>query len=180
MSEESLEDLIKYYEELGLLNFIDGGNAYLVRDLNAARQIVEGYFQGQILGHSVRREDKRDTLACILNHPFLKNKTHVGSLQTILEKMEYEQVPDEIRKKIYKAVISLAVKEHVLIDGKRNLKATYSELLGVRTFVKMFAMIKDNISCIDRISYLELLGDIRETANNIYKSQRNWRKYNSK
>lgn len=180
MKKETLEELIKYYKGLGLLNFIDGGNAYSESDLDAARKIVEGFFEVQIFKHSVRSEDKRDALVCILNHPFLKNKFHLVSLQTILETMESTQVPDEIRKKIYKAVISLAVKDYVLIDENRNLKATYSELLGVRTLGKMLAMIKENISCIDRISYFELLGDIRDTANNIYKSQRNWRKYNSK
>ena len=164
---DELEELDRYYRELGLSDFIDGENRCSLENLQAARIIVDGFFDGpevSALGVNAGDIEKRSTFMCLLNNIFLKDNSPIkGSLKRIIDRMNQEDMPDEMRRKMYKAIIYFSVKS----DMVRNKKVTYGELLAVRTFLVTYNLIKNNISWIDSISYFDLLYKIKDKVGDI-------------
>ena len=94
-----------------------------------------------------------------MNHPFLKKGSPIdASLQRVLTRMNQEKISDEIAEKIYKLIIYLSV---IPLDIGTK-KITFSELVGVRTFVQTYNLIKKIGFKINDISVSVLLEDIRK------------------
>lgn len=165
---EDIKELEEYYRKLDLGIFLSGEEERTLSNLQAARTIVEGFFNGQEvceLGKEIDITEKKHTLECLLNHPFLKKGSPIdASLQRVLTRMNQEKISDEIAEKIYKLIIYLSV---IPLDIGTK-KITFSELVGVRTFVQTYNLIKKIGFKINDISVSVLLEDIRKKSEQIY------------
>lgn len=134
ITESEQRGVIRYFEEIGLLDFIkvDSQLIYSYENLEQARQIVEKYF-----GEKITKEVKRAVLMCILGSPLLRNNNtrKTCNLADLVDKLHMIGLG---QNEIFAIIINYG------INGKM-LAYSYGEVLSAEdSFISHVEVNKNN------------------------------------